>query len=266
KIGHYATLALNNTMLHQRAVREMAKVSAILNQIPESAAIYDADGRLERMNAAAHKEPASLFTPDPEGRVRTNRHRYVDGSPLSTEELPSMRAVRGESVKSDYLVRDPRSGDDRVINLKAAPIRDDRGHIIGSVVLSRDVTEERQNAEREAWRRRRAECLANLGLEAVTVQASFDNLDDTAQRVAEAIAGAVMIYLYSPASGELHMVGLGAIASIAASFRNFHRHLKGNPYHPGEGLPGAVFQIGRPLFFSDVRGTAIIDFARDAGD
>ena len=55
-----------------------------------------------------------IFTPDPEGRLRTSRHRYVDGSPLSTEELPSMRALRGEVVKSDYLVRDPRTNDDRL--------------------------------------------------------------------------------------------------------------------------------------------------------
>ena len=266
EIGRYATLALNNTLLHARAVREMAKVSAILNQIPESAGIYDAEGRLERMNAAAHREPASLFAPDPEGRLRANRHRYVDGSPLSAEELPSVRAVRGETVKSDYLVRDPRTNDDRVINLKAAPIRDDRGRIIGSVVLSRDVTDERQNAEREAWRRRRAECLANLGLEAVTVQASFDNLDDPAQRIAEAISGAAMIYLYAPGSGELQMVGLGAVAPIAEAFRELREHLSRFPYHAGEGLPGAVFQIGRPLFFSDVRGTAILDFSRDEGD
>ncbi|MEA2336985.1 MAG: hypothetical protein QOE82_992, partial [Thermoanaerobaculia bacterium] len=68
EIGRYATLALNNTLLHARAVREMAKVNAILEQIPESAAIYDASGRLERMNAAASREPSQLFTTDAEGR------------------------------------------------------------------------------------------------------------------------------------------------------------------------------------------------------
>src|SRR5947207_2358911 len=62
------------------------------------------------------------------------------------------------------------------------------------------------------------------------------------------------------------MFGLGTIASIADSFHQFREHITRNPYHAGEGLPGAVFQIGRPLFFSDVRGTAIVDFARDAGD
>ncbi|MEO8036019.1 MAG: GAF domain-containing protein, partial [Acidobacteriota bacterium] len=64
EIGRYATLALNNTLLHDRAVREMAKVNAILDQIPESAAIYDASGKLERTNAAAQREPSQLFTPD----------------------------------------------------------------------------------------------------------------------------------------------------------------------------------------------------------
>src|SRR5215212_3915809 len=103
EIGRYATLALNNTLLHNRAVREMAKVTAILDQIPESAA---------------------LFTNDSEGRVRSNRHRYLDGSPLAADELPSMRALHGEVVKADYLVHDARSSDDRVVHLKAAPIRD----------------------------------------------------------------------------------------------------------------------------------------------
>ena len=263
EIGRYATLALNNALLHDRAVREMAKVNAILDQIPESAAIYDASGRLERMNAAALREPAQLFTPDPEGRLRTNRHRYIDGSPLSQSELPSLRALRGDVVKSDYLMHDGRTNDDRVINLKAAPIRDDRSRIIGSVVLSRDVTDERQTAERESWRRRRAEALANLGLEFVTVQPTFDNLDEPAFRIAEAIAGTSMIYLYHPLTGELHLVGMSSVAPTAAAFQQYRDYLQRNPFRAGEGLAGTVFQIGRPLLFSDVRGNAIIDFARD---
>ena len=260
EIGRYATLALNNTLLHNRAVREMAKVNAILDQIPESAAIYDADGRLERMNAAAQREPAVLFAPDPEGRLRNLQHRYVDGSPLSTEELPSMRALQGEVVKSDYLVRDQRSGDDRVVNLKAAPIRDDTSRIIGSVVLSRDVTDERQSAERESWRRRRAECLANLGLEMVAMTPSFDDLDDPAARIAQAVAGTVRIYLYHSATGLLDLVGYGTVDQSHEQYRGFFRK---HPFRPGEGLAGTVFQIGRPLLFYEVRGDALLDFARD---
>jgi PAS domain S-box-containing protein len=260
EIGRYATLALNNTLLHNSAVREMAKVKAILDQIPEAAAIYDATGKLERMNAAAQREPSVLFTPDAEARVRVNRHRYIDGSPLGPDDLPSMRALRGDAVKSDYLVHEPRSGDDRVVNLKAAPIRDDAGHIIGSVVLSRDVTDERQNAERESWRRRRAETLANLGLEMVAMAPSFENLDEPATRVAQAVAGTVRIYLYHSMTGTLDLIGYGTVEQELQPFREY---FSSNPYKPGEGLPGTVFHIGRPLLFYEVRGDALIDFARD---
>lgn len=260
EIGRYATLALNNTLLHNRAIREMAKVNAILDQIPESAAIYDAAGKLERMNAAAQREPVVLFTPDPEGRLRNHQHRYIDGSPLSTDELPSMRALQGEIVKSDYLVHDVRSDDDRVVNLKAAPIRDDHARIIGSVVLARDVTEERQSAERESWRRRRAECLANLGLEMVAMSPSFDNLDEPATRVAQAVAGTVRIYLYHSGTGVLDLVGYGTVDPTLVQYRDF---FSTHPFRPGEGLPGTVFQIGRPLLFYEVRGDALLDYARD---
>jgi PAS domain S-box-containing protein len=260
EIGRYATLALNNTLLHDRAIREMAKVNAILDQIPESAAIYDAAGKLERMNVAAQREPGVLFTPDAEGRLRKDQHRYIDGSPLSVEELPSMRAIQGEVVRSDYLVHDARTGDDRVVNLKAAPIRDNAGHIIGSVVLSRDVTDERQNAEREAWRRRRAECLANLGLEMVAMAPSFDNLDDPANRVAQAVGGSVRIYLYHSATGMLDLVGYNTTDPALAGLREYFVQ---HPYRPGEGLTGTVFHIGRPLLFYEVRGDALLDYGRD---
>jgi PAS domain S-box-containing protein len=257
EIGRYATLALNNTLLHNRAIREMAKANAILDQIPEAAAIYDSNGKLERMNVAAQREPNVIFTADAEGRLRNNRHRYVDGTVLSADELPSMRALRGEVVKADYLIRDARSDDDRVVNFKAAPIRDDRDRIIGSVVLSRDVTDERTTAEREAWRRRRAECLANLGLEPISVHGNFDDLTDTARRVASAIAGTVQIYLYR--NGHLE---LSAFSSVLSDAGPTERFLAANPFRPGEGLAGTVFQIGRPLLFYEIRGDAVVDYAR----
>src|SRR6185436_19454428 len=83
EIGRYATLALNNSLLHNRALREMAKVNAILDQIPESTAIYNAHSHLEQMNAAAQREHGTM----------SSRHRNLDGSPLTQNELPAMRAL-----------------------------------------------------------------------------------------------------------------------------------------------------------------------------
>ena len=259
EVGRYATLALTNALFHERAAAAMAKAIAILDQIPESAAIYDSDGRLERMNVAATRELSQLFAPDPEGRLRASQHRSLDGTPLSTGDLPSMRALRGESVNADYLIRDPRTSEDRVVNLKASPIRDARGRIIGSVVLSRDVSEERETSEREAWRRRRAEVLANLGLDPVVLQSNFDTLDEPARRIARAVNGTVRIYLYHPATGNLALVGFAGTAETEMFRRYFAEH----PYRPGEGLTGTTFQIGQPLFFYDIHGNDVIDFSRD---
>ena len=75
-----------------------------------------------------------------------------------------------------------------------------------------------------------------------------------------------MIYLYAAGSGELHMVGMSSIAATAPAATRFREYLSREPYHAGEGIPGTVFQIGRPLFFADVKANAIIDFARGRQD
>ncbi|HUJ16213.1 MAG TPA: GAF domain-containing protein, partial [Thermoanaerobaculia bacterium] len=259
EIGRYATLALNNTLLHARAVREIAKASAILDQIPEPAAIYDESGKLERMNAAALREASQLLgSAEPEGRLRLAQHRYIDGAGIDRDDLPSMRALRGEEVDADYVVRDAKSNEDRIVNMKAAAIRDAAGNIIGSVVLSRDITEERQNAEREQVRRRRAEALANLALDPLILQTNFEDLDGPAQRIAHALGGTVRLYLYRP-SGLLELAGYCGTPET----EEFREYFARSPYRPGEGLIGTAFQIGRPLFFYDIRGNDILDFARD---
>lgn len=259
EVGRYATLALNNTLLHNRAVSEMAKVTAILDQIPESAAIYDASGNLERMNAAAQRDRFVFEAPE----SRAARHRLPDGHILTPAELPSRRALNGEVVNSDYILSGPSDADERIVNLTAAPIRDDRGRITGSVVLSRDVTEERQSAERESWRRRRAECLATLGTDMMAIAGGPGGLDAAADRIARAIAGTVRIYLWHRERGLLELAGYGITQPQFEQFRTFFRR---NPYRPGEGLPGTVFQIGQPLHFLELRGDAVLDFARDPAE
>ena len=260
EIGRYATLALNNTLMHDRAVREMANANTVLDQIPDSALIYNADGSLERMNVAAIREWGEENPGyDPDRRVREIKFRTLDGRPLAGRDLPSMRALRGEAVKADLIVFDPKAGEDRVVNIRSTPITGDRNEIIGALVLTRDITDERQTDEREAWRRRRAEALANLGIEMAATQTTFDDLNEPARRIANAIGGTARIYFYRPASGLLELVGYAGTPQT----QPFGQYFAAHPYRVGEGMPGTVFQIGRPLFFYDIHGDAVVDFARD---
>ena len=63
---------------------------------------------------------------------------------------------------------------------------------------------------------------------------------------------------------ELRWVGMASVAPVGNEVRRFRDHLGHNPYHAGEGIAGTVFQIGRPLLYSEFGGKPAADFARDA--
>lgn len=258
-VGHYATIAINNALLHRKAVTEAATVKAILNQIPEAAAIFGPDGTLVQVNVAAQSERAHLFGAGAEERLGVMRHRDLDGRTLKVEDLPSMRALRGENVSGDYRVADPQGGEDRIMQFRAAPVADDKGAIIGSVVLSRDVTEERLTAEHERWRRRRAETLGGLSLDLVTLSADFSNLDEVARHIGEGLQVNVGIHLYRVATDTIVLAGAWAGTE---EVRRLQEYGGRSPHRPGEGLVGTVFQIGQPLVFADAGEGALTGYGR----
>jgi PAS domain S-box-containing protein len=183
------------------------------------------------------------------------------------EVIPEFESVVTEvaetgETRADEELEVSTTGGPLYVNRILSSVRGRFSGITQSVtVLIQDVTEqfleERVNRERETRRRRHAECLANIGVDALT---SPENLDEPARRVAEAVAGSTMIFMYQQATGDLQLLGMSSPLPAAARFRDF---LSRNPYRPGEGIPGTVFQIGRPLLFSDVKGNAVVDFGRD---
>jgi len=67
--------------------------------------------------------------------------RRAGGQPLALEDFPLARAVRGETLTGEeILVRRGDDGEDRVLRLSVAPIRDDAGAIIGAVCIGTDLT------------------------------------------------------------------------------------------------------------------------------
>lgn len=76
--------------------------------------------------------------------VRTD----LKGNPLSRDELPIMRALKGEIVRGfEMMVYSPRTSEPVVFSISAAPIIDADGNIIMAVSVARDITE-RVNFER----------------------------------------------------------------------------------------------------------------------
>lgn len=258
EVGRYASVAIRNAALHRRAISEAAKLSAILDQMPMAAMIFDLQGKLQRWNPSAEREANLTRGIDEAGIL--NRSRSLDGAPLAAGQLPGARALRGESVRQQIRTTDGRSGEDRVLDVKAVPIRDEQDQVIGSVLVTTDVTEERREAELEESRRRKAECVASLGLDLLAHSLDLHDLDDVAERIAGAIEGNAFIYLYHREEDEIVLAGGYSPQPRWVEFRDY---LRTHPYHPDQGLPGTVLHLQRPLLFSEVRLEAIIDFTRD---
>lgn len=260
QIGRFATLALNNALVHDHATRDAARMDAILDQIPEAAAIYSTDGRLERKNRAAEQNRSLVFGPTLDERLTKSNMRHADGSPVELDELPAMRGLRGERSEADFLYTDAPSGDDRVVHIQGTPVLDDENRIIGSLILCRDVTEERDATRREQRRRRRADALATLGIELMRMQGSMAHLDKVAELLGTSMSGDAFVFIYQKHVDALQLVG---VATHDESRRAVAARVKKRPYRSGEGLAGTVFEINKPLLFSDARSEALREFARD---
>lgn len=245
EIGRYATIAIQNALLHRRALVEAAKLEAILDQIPEAAALYDTSGRLERINAAG-RAARYLSAPTAEERLSAFGYRDAKGRPLTVGELPSMRALHGESTSMDLLVRGPEDSD-IVVELQAAPVIDGSGRVVGAIVLSRDVTVERSHARRERQRRRRAEVLANLGFD-LYAEGSESSLDDAAARIGSALDLRVQIWEYRPSDDTVVLKG-SYLGDASGATQQLRADLANLILHRGEGLAGKVLDSPKPIAF-----------------
>ncbi|MHB0868713.1 MAG: sensor histidine kinase [Chloroflexota bacterium] len=121
----------------------VAELDTTIAAIPDGLVTYDTLGRIDHMNPAADKMFA--FTPEERRltlaeRLERRRIETPDGRLLLVEELPSQRAVRGETVRGVVLVFHRRDGRVLWLSTGAAPIRDSDGVLLGAVAIFTDVT------------------------------------------------------------------------------------------------------------------------------
>jgi len=159
----------------QVAARERAETAARHNAAELEAAfaatthgimVYDAAGSMVRANAAAR----ALYDIDPVGvdietLAKRLSSRRLDGRPLVREELPTLRALKGERVVGERFVLTRSDGQEMVVSFSSAPLQLG-GQANGAVTVCTDITDliRTQEALREADRRK-GEFLAVLSHE-----------------------------------------------------------------------------------------------------
>jgi PAS domain S-box-containing protein len=131
----------------EAALREQTQLmEAILHSMGEGVVVADVDGRFLHFNPAAEAIMGL-------GRTETSSDAWSDvygifrpdaKTPLPAEELPLVRAIRGETVDDcEIYVRNARSPG-RHITATCRPLLTEQGSLRGGVVVFRDVSAHKQ--------------------------------------------------------------------------------------------------------------------------
>lgn len=134
----------------QRAEQKTAELEAMFNSLRQPVIVFDDRGRPRRSNAAAKRVLGEdVTTLDPVGYGRRSqelRTRRPDGQPVSPEDLPSRRALRGQTVLNEEYILSNSSGHEVAFEISGIPFQAG-GRILGAVAVLHDVTERRKVEE-----------------------------------------------------------------------------------------------------------------------
>jgi PAS domain S-box-containing protein len=134
--------------------REAEALRSILEMLPSGVLFADHEGKLMFHNRAAQeilgREDAARGAPSQWTNV-FGWYRPDKTTLLSPEELPLLRALRGEEIVDEILfIRNASRPEGVSINVTVRPMRDSDGRINAAVMLCREVSEERLSDQSRA--------------------------------------------------------------------------------------------------------------------
>ncbi len=133
----------------EELVRSNAKLAATLASITDAVMVTDAEGRLVEFNdafAAIHRIKRDVACGRPIPSYLDGMEFFSDsGEPASFDTWAVPRALHGEKASNvEFGVKFRDTGEFKIVTYSFGPIRDGSGKLTGSVVVGRDVTEQKQ--------------------------------------------------------------------------------------------------------------------------
>ncbi|WP_437323225.1 PAS domain S-box protein [Sorangium sp. So ce381] len=128
---------------------ERRTLQTVFDSAPIPLLLIDRSG-VERLLANPHGRD---LTGGAEERARcVGRVRRPDGAALELDELPSSRALRGETIPGEELLVTKTDGSVGTFLIAAAPLRDSAGKITGAIVAGEDISALKELSRmREEW-------------------------------------------------------------------------------------------------------------------
>ena len=126
------------------AKSEQSKLRTVLRNLPAAVWVVDADGLTLGVNNEAERlqgiEPPRATVRTPVRQLFSEEPFFrPDGSPFPVDDLPILRALRGETVTQEELVWVIR-GERRTVSMNASPLTGATGTLEGAVGVALDVS------------------------------------------------------------------------------------------------------------------------------
>ncbi|MET0423320.1 MAG: ATP-binding protein [Actinoplanes sp.] len=227
-------------------------LSALMESLTLGVVACDAEGRIVLIN-----RPVREFMNLPaEGAIQNYPERIsaalhdADGKPVAWTDGPLKRALRGEQVDIDSVVRVP-GRRVRTFATTARPIMSTDGRLLGAVAVAQEVTAIRRADRFHACHAAVEQCLAQAG-----------SVTEAATGVLAAVGDALgwpaaELWLVDEDGGELRYTGAWSAPDTELDA------VLGFPPVKGAGVTGRVWATGRPLWVPDIGGTATLNSPLD---
>lgn len=131
--------------LRGRVERKRALLDTLLDHLAMGLLVVEApSGEVFMLNRTAEELVEEFVHADIRAVVMEGTGvEHLDGSPYAPGETPVARALRGEFVRQEELVRRDRSGNPVPFSVNASPVKDSKGRVVYAVATFEDISERR---------------------------------------------------------------------------------------------------------------------------
>ncbi|MCT1710452.1 MULTISPECIES: GGDEF domain-containing protein [Dietzia] len=137
-VNEFVRLNDDLTGVAATAEHRAVQLRAVTETIPDALVTVTADGNATALNAGG----VTFVRTGEDGRQRVIMPQDEQWTRIPAEDIPSARALRGETVRAQNFLHADASGEERAFELSASPLVPDGGeHPDRALLLIRDVTD-----------------------------------------------------------------------------------------------------------------------------